>query len=182
MEFILADLKQKLDKTLEVIKNDLSTIRTGRAAPSILENLVIAVYGGSAKLKIMEVASIQAPDTATLVLTPFDQSVIGEIRQGILAANIGLNPVIDGNLIRIALPPLSEERRKELIKVVGQRVEGGRVMIRQIRQKTMEAIKETAENEDEEKRLIKELQAEIDKAIEEIDKLQEKKEAELIQV
>src|SRR6266498_627345 len=128
---VATQIKQKLQKVLDVLKDDLATIRTGRATPSLVENLVVSAYGGSAKLKVMELATIATSDTKTLVLTPFDPSIIGEIQKGIEAANVGFTPVIDGNIIRISIPPLSQERRKELIKAMHQKLENGKIMVRQ---------------------------------------------------
>src|SRR6266700_5293852 len=110
--------KQKISKVLDVLKGDLGTIRTGRATPALVENIVINAYGGSAKLKVMELATIGVSDSHSLVLTPFDPSIINEIQKGIEAANAGFTPAIDGTLIRIRIPPLSQERRQELIKAM----------------------------------------------------------------
>src|SRR6266498_1274710 len=136
---VATQIKQKLQKVLDVLKDDLATIRTGRATPSLVENLVVSAYGGSAKLKVMELATIGASDTKTLVLTPFDPSIIHELQKGIEAASAGLNPIIDGTLLRISIPPLSLERRQELIKAMKQKLENGRIMVRQVRHEAMEA-------------------------------------------
>src|SRR5947209_1040424 len=128
MDPLAASTKQRIQKVLEIIKGDLGTIRTGRAAPLLVENIVIAAYGGSTKLKFMELATIGVTDSRTIVLTPFDPSIIGEIQKGIEAANVGLNPVIDGHIIRISIPPLSQERREELIKHMRHKLENGKIM------------------------------------------------------
>src|SRR3989344_9452356 len=108
MDQLIADTRIKMGKILDVLRTDLSTVRTGRAAPSIVENIVINAYGGSQRLRVMELATIGSSDPQTLVITPFDNSIIGEIQKGILEANVGLNPVIDGQVIRISIPRLSE--------------------------------------------------------------------------
>src|SRR5882672_4668523 len=112
MDPLAAQTKQKIQKVLEIIKGDLATLRTGRATPSLVESIVIAAYGGSTRLKVMELATIGASDAQTLVITPFDPSIAGEIQKGIMDANVGLTPTVDGNIMRINIPPLSEERRK----------------------------------------------------------------------
>src|SRR3989344_638384 len=99
------DIRKKMQQVLGLVTGDIASIRTGRATPALVEDLTVAVYGGAQKLKIQELATITAPDTQTLVIDPWDKSIIGEIRQGIMAANIGLNPSIDGEAIRISLPP-----------------------------------------------------------------------------
>ncbi|MBI2036665.1 ribosome recycling factor [Candidatus Microgenomates bacterium] len=186
MNNLLNDLKQKMGKAIEVLKGDLTTIRTGRATPSIVEHIVINAYGGTQRLKVMELCTIAAPDHQTLVLTPFDQSIIGEIAKGIQEANVGLNPSIDGTVIRISIPPLSQERRGEFVKLMHAKLEGGRIMIRQIRHEAMADIrrkflaKEMAE--DEKSRLEKQIQELTDEMIAEIGVLGEHKEKELLQI
>ena len=180
--------KLQMQKVLEVIKSDLGTVRTGRATPALVENIVINAYGGppagGSKMRVLELATIGALDPQTLVITPFDASIIGEIQKGIQEANVGLNPVIDGQLIRISIPPLSQERREELVSLVNQKLEGGRIQVRQVRHEAMEEIKKQFNNkeisEDEVLRLEKEVQKLTDKAILEIDSLGKRKEEELM--
>jgi|SRR5581483_9579810 len=182
----LAETKAKMEKVLEVIHGDLSTVRTGRATPSLIENIVVSVYGNTTKLKVMEVATISATDAQTLVITPFDGSIIGEIQKGIEVANIGLTPVIDGALIRISIPPLSAERRQQLIALMKQKLENGKIMVRQNRHDAMDMVKKQFNNkeisEDEMVRLEKEIQNITDKAVEEIDSMGKKKEEDLTQL
>lgn len=183
---LITEVRAKMLKAIEVLKGDLATIRTGRAAPSLVEHIIINAYGETQRLKVMELATIGATDPHTLVITPFDQSIIGEIAKGILEANMGLNPSIDGNVIRISIPPLSEERRGEFVKLMHQKLEGGRVMVRQIRHEVMAEIrrkflaKEMAE--DEKARLEKQIQELTDEMMAEIEVLGEHKEKELIQI
>ena len=179
---VLSASRQKMDKALEVLRSDLSTIRTGRAAPSLVENVVISAYGGSARLKVLELATIAAQDPQTLTITPFDGSVIEEIRKGIMEASLGFNPVVDGQLIRISIPPLSQERREELIHLMHQKLENGKIMIRQTRHEAMSEVKKEDLSEDETSRLEKEIQNMTDKHIEEIDQLGKNKEEELLQI
>lgn len=175
--------KKKIDRVLDVLKGDLDTIRTGRAAPSLVENIVISAYGGSARLKVMELATVGATDHQTLVITPFDPSIINEIQKGIEAANAGFTPNIDGNLIRISIPPLSQERREELIKAMRQKLENGKIMVRQVRHEAMEDVqKEFDGREDDIKRLEKEIQKLVDDTVETIENWGKQKEQELMQI
>lgn len=184
----LNEVKQKMQKVLEVLHGDLATVRTGRATPSLVEHIMINAYGGppagGTKLKVMELATIAAQDPQTLVITPFDASILGEIQKGIQEANVGLNPVIDGQLIRISIPPLSQERREQLIHLMKQKLENGRVMIRQVRHDAMNEVKKQSASlsEDEVVRLEKEVQKATDEKISEIDSMGKKKEEELMQM
>lgn len=176
------ELKQQIAKVMDVLRGDLGTIRTGRATPSLVENIVVSVYGGSTRLKVMEVATVGASDPQTLVITPFDQSIIEEIRKGIQEANTGMNPTVDGAVIRISIPSLSQERRQELIKLMNHKLENGKIMVRQARQKSMDDIKKMELPEDDEKRLEKEVQKLIDESIEEVEDMGKQKERELMQI
>ena len=174
--------KRNMEKAVEVLRGDLATIRTGKAAPSLVENITVTVYNGASKLRIMEVATVNASDPHTLVLTPFDASIIEEIRKGIMESGAGLNPASDGQVIRISIPPLSQERREELIHLMRQKLENGHIMIRQIRHEAMNDIKKGDFAEDETKRLEKEVQRATDEFVAEIDALGKKKEEELMQI
>lgn len=182
----LQETKTKMQKVLEVLRNDLATVRTGRAAPSLVENIQILVYGGTTRMRIMELAAISTHDTHTLLIVPFDASIIGEIQKGIMEANVGLNPVIDGEKIRISIPPLSEERRGQLISLMKQKLENGRIMVRQVRHEGMQDIKkqlaEKTITEDDNKRLEKEIQKLTDDTILDMDNLGKQKEEELMQI
>ena len=178
----ISTTKQNMEKAVEVLRGDLATIRTGKAAPSLVENITVTVYNGASKLRIMEVATVNASDPHTLVLTPFDASIIEEIRKGIMESGAGLNPASDGQVIRISIPPLSQERREELIHLMRQKLENGHIMIRQIRHEAMNDIKKGDFAEDETKRLEKEVQRATDEFVAEIDALGKKKEEELLQI
>lgn len=182
----LTAISLNMQKVLGLIKSDLSTVRTGRAAPSLVENISINAYGGTSKMRVLELATIGSLDPQTLVVTPFDSSIIGEIQKGIQEANVGLNPVIDGQVIRISIPPLSQERREELVGLVRQKLEGGRIQIRQARHEAMEEIKKQEKlkiiSEDDVLRLEKEVQKLTDSTIAEIDSLGKRKEEELLQI
>jgi ribosome recycling factor len=151
-----------------------------------VENIVCSVYGGSQRLKVVELGLITVPTPGTIVISPYDNSIIGEIRQGIQSANVGLTPIIDNEVIRIQIPPLSEERRKEYVKLLHQQLENGKIMIRQIRHDQMGEIKKAEEekliSEDEKFRLEEELQKITDEFIGKIEELGEKKEAEIMAI
>ena len=176
------DLKQQVKKVFELLHGDLGTIRTGRATPALVENVIISAYGNTTKLKIKELATIGITDSQTIVITPFDASIIEEIQKGIVEANIGMNPVVDGHVIRVSIPLLSQERRQELIKLMSHKLENGKVMIRQIRQKTMIDIKNKKLPEDDEKRLEKEIQKIVDDSITQVEDAGKAKELELLQI
>lgn len=182
MDALLVHLKPQMQKVLDILRGDLATIRTGRAVPSLVEGLVISVYGGSTKLRVMELATVTTSDSQTLLISPFDPSIINEIEKGIQESNTGLSPVVDGHIIRISIPPLSQERREELIHLMKQKLENGRVMIRQVRHDGMSEVKKQELPEDEEKRLEKEVQKITDEFIEQVDVLGKQKEQELLQI
>lgn len=182
----LEQTRNQMQKVLEVLRVDLSTVRTGRATPSLVENIPVSVYGGTTRLKIMELATISASDPQTLVITPFDPTIIGEMQKGLLEANVGLTPTVDGQILRISIPLLSEERRQQLIHLMKQKLENGHIMARQARHETMTDIKKLYTkkeiSEDEMVRLEKEMQRITDETILEIDAMGKKKEKDLLQI
>ncbi len=186
MDQLIADARSKMRKILDVLRTDLATVRAGRAAPSLVENIIINAYGGTQRLKVMELATITSSDPQSLVITPFDNSIIGEIQKGIFEANVGLNPVIDGQIIRISIPRLSEERRQELIHLMRQKLENGRIMVRQARHEAMADIKKQKDqktiSEDEAGRMEKEVQKLTDELIGDIEGMGKKKEEELLAI
>jgi len=179
---IQSELKTQIKKVFEVIEGDLGTIRTGRATPALVENVVIIAYGGTTKLKVKELATVGVADSQSIIITPFDVSIIDEMRKSITDANIGLNPVSDGRILRVSIPPLSTERRQELIKLMHHKLENGKVMVRQVRQKAMIDLKNLKLPEDDEKRLEKEIQKIIDDTMAQIENSGKAKEAELMQI
>ncbi len=183
---LLSQAKDKMQKALEVTKTDLSSIRSGRATPSLVENVIVSAYGGTAKMKIMELATITTMDAKTIVIQPYDPSAIGDIEKGLLEANTGLTPIVDGEIIRISLPALTEERRKEFIKLAHTKIEAGKIMMRQVRQDMLHEVKKGVDdktvNEDQKKMLEKQIQEITDKMVAELDVLKQKKEAELTQI
>jgi ribosome recycling factor len=125
----LALVKDKMQKVLDYVRTDIASIRTGRATPSLVENIIIGAYGGTTQMRVLELAGIATPDSQSLTITPYDASIIGDIRRDIIAANVGLNPVIDNNVLRIAVPALTTERRQEYVKMLHVKLEDGRVKI-----------------------------------------------------
>ncbi len=182
----LLQAKINMQKVLEVLKTDLSSVRVGKASPNLVENIVVAAYSGTQRLKIVELAQIGTTDSQTIVITPYDGSIIGEIHKAIMDGNTGFTPVIDGTIIRIAIPPLSEERRQQLVALVSQKLEGGKIQVRQMRHDAMNEVKKDlnakAISEDDSIRLEKEIQKLTDDTILEIEALGKKKEEELMAI
>ena len=179
-------IRSKMQQVVNLIVSDVGSIRTGRATPSLVEDVTVNVYGGQQKLKVQELATISAPDTQTILIDPWDKSIIGEIRQGIMAANIGMNPSMDGEVIRISLPPLTTEDREKYVKLLSTKLENTRIMIRQIRGDVMHDIKKLFEekelSEDEKFAQEKKLQEITDEFVGKINDIGEKKKQELLQI
>ena len=183
---ILTVTRQNMQKALDVTRQDISSVRSGRATPALVENMVVSVYAGTQRLKLMELATITAQDAKTILISPFDVSITSEIAKGIQVANSGLTPSVDGEAIRISLPPLSEERRKEYIKLVGAKLEAGRIMVRQVRHESLRDVKRLLDEkqitEDQNKSAEKKIQELTDDMVQEIDEIGRKKEEELLQI
>ena len=186
IDTILNTARDHMKKACEVTKQDLQSIRSGRATPALVENIIISAYDGSQHLRVQEMATITTIDAKTVVVSPYDPSTLVDIQKGIQEANTGLSPIIDGEIIRIVIPPLSEDRRLEYIKLARTKLEAGRIMIRQIRHEAMKNLKNTEAgktiSEDEEKHGEKLVQELTDEMIAEIDTIGQKKETELMQV
>lgn len=186
VDLLLTTTRDRMKRAIEAVRTDLSSIRSGRATPALVENIVVSVYEGTQHLKIMELATITTMDAKTIVIAPYDPSIIIEIQKGLEVANIGVTPVIDGEIIRITLPPLSQERRLEYIKLAKAKLEAGRVMIRQVRQDAMKDISRKEDggdiSEDEKTLGEKKIQELTDEMVAEIDSMGKKKEDELMQV
>ncbi len=184
MDPILSEVKVKMQKAFEVMASDFASVRSGKANAGLVENIVISAYGGSTKLKLIELATIHVQDLHTILITPFDRSVLGEIQKGISDSNTGLSAVADSENIRINIPPLTEERRREFVKLVHQKAENGKVMIRQIRQEAMNDAKRAGEamSEDEVSRVEKEIQKLTDEYMGKIETLAKEKEEELMRI
>ena len=174
----------KMQKTIDVVMSDFAGVRAGRANAAVLDKITVEYYG--TETPIHQVASISTPDARTLVIQPWDGTLLKAVEKALLTSELGINPQNDGKVIRLVFPQLTEERRKELTKQVRKYGEGGKVAIRNIRRDAMEkfkAMKKTAEiTEDDLKELEEELQKLTDKRCKEIDDLTAKKEAELMAV
>jgi len=140
-----SSIRAKMQSTLDVVTSDIAGIRTGRATPALVENIICPAYGGTQRLKVVELATITAPDPTQIIINPYDKSIIGDIRKGIEEANIGMNPSIDGEIIRITMAPLTTEDREKYVKLLSGKLENGKVMMRQVRADEMHEIKKKFE-------------------------------------
>lgn len=181
---ILWNIEQKMRVTVEGLKRELATIRTGHATPALIEHIKVEYAGVPTPLN--QIAGISAPAARLLVIQPWDQSSIHNVEKAILKSDLGLNPTNDGSIIRLNIPPLSEERRQELIKVVRKRIEERRIVIRNLRRETMEELKGLEKNkdisQDELKRALEQLQKLTDSFIADAEQIGKDKELELIEV
>ncbi|MEN3000533.1 MAG: ribosome recycling factor [Armatimonadota bacterium] len=178
------DAEHRMKQAIEHLRQDLASYRTGRANPALVERLLVDYYGTPTQLQ--QLASITVPEPRQLLIQPWDPSIVPAIEKAIQRSELGVNPVSDGRTLRITLPPLTEERRRELIKQVHKRVEEGRVAVRNIRRDLLEHLrrlqKEKHISEDELKRHEQQVEKLTHKYIEEADRLQAAKEAELMEV
>src|SRR3989344_4434796 len=174
----LNEVRAKMADAIEHLKGELAQIRTGRANSSLVSDIIVDAY--DSKMMVKELANISTPEPHVILISPWDKAIVTNIAGGITKANVGLNPVIDGELIRISIPPLTAERREQFIKQMHQMLEAYRVQIRQIRHEAREELKKQKENgdigEDEEKRLEEELQKLHDEFVELIEVTGEAKE------
>jgi ribosome recycling factor len=181
---LLEDAKGRMQKSVESSRGELATVRTGRASPHLLDRISVDYYGTLTPLK--QLANIATSDARLLTVTPFDKSSIGAIEKSIQESDIGLTPSNDGNVIRLQIPELTEERRREMVKVVHGVAEEGRIAIRNVRRDIMgdlrELKKEGEAGEDDERRAETSLQKQTDEAIAEIDALLKGKEEEILEV
>ena len=180
----IADMQAKMKKALDHTLQEFASIHTGKASPTMVEGVMIEAYGSTMRLK--ECAAISTPDAHMIQIQPWDKGVTQAIVKGIQMANLGLNPTVDGSIVRVPLPQLSRERRQEFVKVANRMAEEGRVQIRNIRRETMDALKKAQKDgkvtEDDLKRFEKEVQVATDKTIKDIGDHVAKKEAELLTV
>lgn len=181
---ILKDAEIRMNKSVEALRADLTKIRTGRAHTSLLDHLTVDYYGGEVPLS--QVASIGVADARTLTVTPWEQNMVGVIEKAIMKSDLGLNPASAGKVIRVPLPALTEERRKDMIRVVRQEGENARVAVRNIRrdanQDFKSLLKDKEITEDEEKKAEDAIQKLTDRFIKDIDKVLEEKEKDLMEI
>ena len=180
----LAAATEKMDKAIAVLKDELSGVRTGRATPALLQRIVVDYYG--TPVPIQQLASFSVPEPRTLMVTPYDPNAISSMEKAIMASDLGITPGNDGTVIRLSFPPLTEERRKELIKLVHHRGEEGRVAVRNIRRHSKEELekleREGSISEDDLVRAERELQKLTDKHISDIDEVVAHKDTELKEI
>jgi ribosome recycling factor len=181
---LLKDIDSRMRSAISVLEHDLSGIRTGRAHPGLVEKIQVEYYG--AETPLMQLASISAPDPRSLLIKPFDKSTLKAVERAILASDLGLTPNNDGQAVRLNLPVLTEERRRDLVKVVNHRIEDSRIAVRNVRRDGMKDLKEFESekliSEDERKRGEDDLQKMVEKVIAEIDSIGKRKEQEIMEV
>jgi ribosome recycling factor len=179
---LLEDARERMGKSIDATRHEFATVRTGRASPHLLDRVQVDYYGASTPLK--QLANVAATEARLLTITPYDKSAIKQIEKAILESDLGLTPSNDGNLVRLAIPELTEERRKELVKVVHALAEEGRVAVRNIRRDCMHDLRELRKEgevgEDEERRAEAELQKLTDGRVAEIEELLKGKEEEIL--
>jgi ribosome recycling factor len=184
VEEFLADGRDRMDKAVVATHNEFNTIRTGRASTALLDRIIVDYYGSKTPLK--QLANLSAPEPRLLVITPYDKSGMKDIEHAIMESELGLNPNNDGNVIRLSIPELTEERRLELVKVVKGLAENGRVAVRNIRRHVLHDIEELQKDgeisEDDLRRTKDEFQKVTDKHIEKIEEMLKHKEGEILEV
>jgi ribosome recycling factor len=180
----LKDAENKMHKCVDSTRAEFASIRTGRATPALLDRIHVEAYGAAVPLK--QVATVSAPDARSLVIAAFDRNTVGDIRKAIEKSDLGLTPNVDGNQVRLMIPPLNEERRKDLVKVVKKKGEDGKVAVRNVRHKAHDDLKAQLKDhsitEDDNKRLQDQLQKLTDRYVKEIDQLIAAKEKEIMEV
>lgn len=184
LEEIFRTAQDKMHKAVEAVDHEFHSLRTGRASTALVDTVHVEAYGSKVPLK--QLATISTPDARTIVVQPFDKSTAGAIEKALTAANLGMMPTNDGKVIRLAVPPLTEERRKDLVKLAKKMAEDGRVAVRNIRRHANDDIKKTEKSheitEDDRDRANKKVQELTDKYIKEVDDLLAKKEKEVLSV
>ena len=181
---VITNKQPEFEKSIEHLKQELASLRTGRASTALVEHLEVEYYG--AKTSLIQIAQITIPEPRMIAIQPYDKSVLKDIEKAVQASNLGINPVNDGNFIRLTIPQMTEERRKELVKIVSQMSERGRVAVRNIREEIWKEMtrmeKDGKISEDDLRRGKEDLQKIIDKNNEEIKKLAEAKEKEVLTI
>ena len=183
-ESVLADVDRKMDRTIEALRRDLNTIRTGRATPSLVENITVDYYGVPTPLK--QIASISAPDARAIMVQPWDKQAMREIEKSLQKSDMGFNPSNDGNNITVPIPPLNQERRLDLVRLLKRKIEDGKVSIRNVRRDGQDSLRkmerEKAISQDQNRRAQEQLQKATDNHTKAIDQVGIAKESEIMQV
>ncbi len=184
LEEVNKTVVQKMQKSLDSLKNDLAKVRTGRAHAGLLDHVMVEYYG--AMVAVNQVANVNLGDARTINVQPYEKNMIGKVEKAIRDCDLGLNPATNGDLIRVPMPMLTEERRKDLTKVVRTEGEGAKVAIRNVRRDANDTLKKMIKDkeisEDDERRAQDEIQKETDKAVAEVDRMLQVKEADLMAV
>ena len=184
MDKLIARMRGHMEKSIEAMERDFGTVRTGRASPALLEHVTVDYYGTA--MPINQVATISVPEARMMIIAPWDKTMVNKIQNAIMTSDLGLTPSSDGNVIRLTIPQLTEERRKEMGKLVGKKAEEGRVAIRNIRRETLEELKRMEKREglreDEVHLGEEEIQEIHDKFIRRVDELKDAKIKELMEV
>jgi ribosome recycling factor len=180
----LKDAKRRMEDAIEAVRREFATVRTGKASPALLDTVRVEAYGS--KMPLNQVASVSTPEATLLLVQPFDKSLIGDIERAILTADLGLNPANDGNVIRVPIPPLNEERRREYVRLLHKMAEEGKISVRHARKiandEIKEAIKEHEVGEDQGRRDLDEVQKWTDDFSQKIDDLLAHKEKEIMAI
>ena len=181
---IYDEAKARMEDALGAVRRDFATVRTGKATPAILDTVRVEAYGG--QMPLNQVATVSAPDPTILVIQPFDGSLIGDIERAVMSADLGLNPSNDGTVVRVPIPPLNEERRREYVKVLNKMAEEGRISLRHARHKANDEVKEQLKeheiSEDDGHRLMDRVQKLTDEYGKKIDEILDQKEKEVMAI
>lgn len=181
---LLSDIEKRMDNAIEVVRREFAGLRTGRASTGLLEPIMVEAYGSS--MPINQVGTIAVPEPRMIVVNVWDRKLIGPTEKAIRDSGLGLNPATDGSMVRVPIPPLSEERRQELVKVAGRYAEASKVAVRNVRRDGMESLKKMEKDheisEDDHRRRSDEIQKMTDRHVEKIDELLAAKQAEIMQV
>ena len=176
--------QKRMEETLEAIRREFSTVRTGKATPSLLDSVRVEAYGG--QMPLNQVATVNTPEPSMIMVQPFDKTLLGDIERAIMASDLGLNPMNDGNVIRVPIPPLNEERRREFVKILNKMAEEGRVSIRHarrtVRDEIQELVREHEIGEDEGRRREDQLDKLTQEYTGKIDEMFKVKEAEVMAI
>ena len=183
-EEVLGDVDTKMNRSLDAFKRDLNQLRTGRATPSLVENVPVDYFGTPTPLK--QIASIAAPAARAIIVTPWDKGAVREIEKGLLKSELGLNPSNDGNIITVPIPPLTNDRRQDMVKLLKRKIEDGKISLRNVRRDGLESLrkleKDKSISQDENRRAQDQLQKMTDGHTKQIDDTGSAKEAEILQV
>jgi ribosome recycling factor len=183
-EGVLSDVSAKMDRAIDALNRELGTLRTGRATPSLIENVSVDYYGTPTPLN--QIASITAPDARAIMVQPWDKQALQEIEKSLMKSDMGFNPSNDGNIITVPIPPLNQERRQELVRLLKKKLEDGKVSVRNVRRDGLESLrkmeKDKSISQDENRRAQDQLQKTTDGHTKQIDQVGTAKEAEILQV